>query len=152
MRERRLSPRIATSDFLQDMVKYAWLHCESFRGTTDAELEAWLRKIVAGITTNASRYNHAQKRDVSREVSSAPEFEPTSVWGQAERQAEIAEMAEAVDRLDPDLRLVVLKHVFESKTYPVIAREMGVTASKVSRTYKRAIQELELALNGQVTT
>jgi RNA polymerase sigma-70 factor (ECF subfamily) len=65
----RQAARLEASDLVQQTLLEAHRQGEKFRGTTDAERAAWLRKILAHKLVDADRTLHRDKRDIGREHS-----------------------------------------------------------------------------------
>src|SRR5262249_59344683 len=65
----RLRPKLDPSDVVQETLLKAHERRDQFRGTTNAELAAWLRQILANQLAEALRHYTRQARDVSRERS-----------------------------------------------------------------------------------
>src|SRR5690348_6949774 len=66
----KLSRKVDDSDLVQDTYLAAARDFSQFRGTTEAELRAWLRQIMNHSLLNAARhYKTTEMRDVQREVS-----------------------------------------------------------------------------------
>src|SRR3954449_418320 len=68
--EKRLQPRVSPSDVVQETMLRAHKNFGQFRGTTEAELLAWLRQIlVNNLARFVEQHMLAARRDVRREVS-----------------------------------------------------------------------------------
>jgi RNA polymerase sigma-70 factor (ECF subfamily) len=68
--ENRLQPRVSPSDVVQETMLRAHKNFGQFRGTTEAELLAWLRQIlVNNLAKFVEQHMLAARRDVRREVS-----------------------------------------------------------------------------------
>src|ERR1700692_2168353 len=67
--DRRLQAKVEASDIVQQTLIQAIGGWDQFRGRTEAETIAWLRKILAHQLANAFRDLKRQKRDVRRERS-----------------------------------------------------------------------------------
>ena len=65
----RLQGKLDASDVVQQTLVQALSGLEGFRGTSDAEMAAWLRQILARHLANVARDQGRQKRDVRREHS-----------------------------------------------------------------------------------
>src|SRR5437588_9631258 len=65
----RLRAKLAPSDVVQQTLLQAYQGLSDFRGGTDAELTAWLRRILARNLAHAVRDLGRGKRDVARERS-----------------------------------------------------------------------------------
>ena len=65
----RLQAKLDPSDLVQQTLLQAYQALDQFRGTSEAELAAWLRQILARTLANATRDLHRARRDVARERS-----------------------------------------------------------------------------------
>ncbi|KUK42934.1 sigma-70 family RNA polymerase sigma factor [Thermovirga lienii] len=63
-----------------------------------------------------------------------------------ERNEEIAKLYEALDQLSDRERMLIKMYYFEFKTFREIARELGVSESRVSQLHKRILEKLEQKL------
>src|SRR5207237_4859310 len=66
---RHLRTKCAPSDLVQQTLLEAHRDFEAFQGQHEAELLAWLRRILAHNLYNEARHFGAQQRDCAREVS-----------------------------------------------------------------------------------
>lgn len=64
-----LRPRVPPSDIVQQTLFDAHRKRAQFRGSTQAQVSAWLRRILASRLTDAFRASKREKRDVARERS-----------------------------------------------------------------------------------
>ena len=65
----RMQNKLDASDLVQQTLLDAHAKKNQFRGDTDAERAAWLRKILTRNLADALRHQHRAKRDVSRQRS-----------------------------------------------------------------------------------
>lgn len=157
LKEGRLSSRLDTSDLVQEGMLQAWQNIGSFRGTTEQEFDVWIKKIASGHAANASRYHHAEKRDIAQEaISEALQGNDARDPGerdpgeQAERSETICRIAELIDSFEPRISHVFTQHLFEQRSFADIATEMECSAGTVRNIYIEAVQWLgkQLATEG----
>ena len=63
----QLRNKLGASDVVQETLLEAKQGIDAFRGTTEPELLAWVRRILQNNLLDARRYLHAEKRNVNRE-------------------------------------------------------------------------------------
>jgi RNA polymerase sigma-70 factor (ECF subfamily) len=148
------------ADVVQDTFLEASRQFARFRGAGQPELTAWLRQILAGcLATLARRYLATQARDVRLERSLADDLDHSSQLlerglvaqgstpsQRASRREQALLLADALERLPPDYREVIILHGLEELTFPEVAARMGRTPVSVERLWSRALPRLKAAL------
>jgi RNA polymerase sigma-70 factor, ECF subfamily len=159
---RRLQSKVDASDLVQETFVQAHEHFSGFRGTTEAELMAWLRQILATTLANLVRhYSGTQRRDPRLERDLAAELEDSSrvldralVGKQsspserAVRREQAVLLANALARLPADYREVIVLRHLEGLKFADVARRMGRTVDSVKKLWTPALAELRSALGG----
>ena len=158
--DRRLQGKFDTSDVVQQTLMEAWRSASRFRGSTDAERIAWLRKILAHVLAHEVRqYRGTHKRDFDREMSierslanssrqlnavlASATASPSQQAAQHEQQVVLADM---LNELPADYREVIILRNLEELSHGEVAQRMGRTEGAVRMLWVRALQELrELA-------
>lgn len=157
---RRLQGKADPSDLVQEAFLEAHEHFDQFRGTTEMELTAWLRSILAALISNHVRhYLGTKRRDASLERGLAAELDHTSrvldrgllaAGNSPSRQAIEREsgvlLADALALLPPDYRQTVILRNFEERSFAEIAAEMGRSVDSVQKLWVRALARLRTAL------
>jgi RNA polymerase sigma-70 factor (ECF subfamily) len=159
----RLRGKIDPSDVVQDALLKALANREQFRGKTDAERRAWLRRILANTLADAvRRFLAGQKRDVGREHSLdeavRQSSQQLSAWladGRTPPEEEVARkerllwLAEGLAELPEDQRDAVrLKHLHGLSAGEVAAR-MGKTTAAVAGLLRRGLEALRRRPGGE---
>jgi RNA polymerase sigma-70 factor (ECF subfamily) len=119
----RLRSKLDPSDVVQVALLRAHEHQPAFRGTTEAERRAWLRRILVNALAEAARRFGAGNRDVARERplevrinESSARLEALAVAGQpspsqdAAHEEQLLRLADALARLPDDQRSAVEFH------------------------------------------
>ena len=150
----RLGPvahKVGRSDVVQEVLLQAHIARDQFRGTSEAELEGWLRKILKNKLTDAVRHFARQKRDAARERSihdavdeSAGRFEnvaadQTSPSQYAGRRERALRVAEAMEALPEDQRNAVELHHLHGYSVSEIASQMGRGKPSVAGLLRRGL-------------
>jgi RNA polymerase sigma-70 factor (ECF subfamily) len=159
---RRLQRKVDASDLIQETFLEAYRDFPRFRGTTEAELVSWLRRILASNLANlVDRYCGTQRRDVRLEQELADELDQSSRaagWGlvaaqsspshQAARREQAVILADALAQLPEDYsQVLVLRHL-EELSFPEVANRMGRSVNSVKNLWARALARLRHTLGG----
>lgn len=126
----RLQAKLDASDLVQQTLLKAHENLEQFRGSTPAELMAWLRQILANELAGAIRQFSTEARDLGREVHLQADLDQSSSrlegWLAAEqtspsqcaiREEELLRLGEALAQLPADQQRAVELHHFQG--YPI---------------------------------
>jgi RNA polymerase sigma-70 factor, ECF subfamily len=153
---RQLAVKVDASDVVQETLLEAHQDFGRFRGTSEAELVAWLRKIMAGVLCGTLRkYLGAQKRDIRLERTLEASFGQSSLMlgnglidphsspsQQASRRERAVLLADALAQLPEDYReALVLRHL-QGLSFPEIARNMGRSQDSVEKLWVRGLARL----------
>jgi RNA polymerase sigma-70 factor (ECF subfamily) len=160
---RRLQGKVDAVDVVQETFLEAFRHFPQFRGTTEPELTAWLRSILAGrLTKVVRRYWGTQARDLRLERDLANDLEQSSRCiaealiapqstpsQQAARREEAVVLANLLGRLPEDYREVLVLRHLEGLTFPEVAARLGRSLDSVEKLWTRALGKLRHILEGQ---
>jgi RNA polymerase sigma-70 factor (ECF subfamily) len=154
----RLRTRCDPSDLVQQTLLEAFRDFTRFTGAHEAELLAWLRKILAHNLYNEARHQGAQRRDAARQVSleevqagldqssvtlgkclAAKVPSPSQAAGQREAAVHLAD---TLARLPEDYQTVLRMRVLEGLPAEEVAERMGRTAGAVRMLQLRALTAL----------
>lgn len=158
---RRLQGKVDPADILQETYMVASRDFGRFRGGSEGELLAWLRRILAGVVANQVRhYLGTKRRDVRLEVELAGDLDRSSrafdralVARQSSpsQRASLREravlLAEALGRLPGDYREVIVLRQLEELAFPEVAARMGRTEDSVKNLWARALARLRRELD-----
>jgi RNA polymerase sigma-70 factor (ECF subfamily) len=155
---RQLRTKCDTSDLVQQTLLEAHRDFAAFQGSHEAELLAWLRRILAHNLFNEARRFTAQQRDAAREISleqmqasvehsslalghclAADTPSPSQLAVQRENAVRLAD---ALARLPIDYQTVLLLRVFEELPAEEVAQRMDRTAGAVRMLQMRALTAL----------
>jgi RNA polymerase sigma-70 factor (ECF subfamily) len=157
---RRLQGKADAADMVQETLLEAIRHFDQFRGGTEPELVAWLRQILAACLAHlVRRYYGTQARDVrlermledeldqsSRAIDRGLVAEQSSPSQSASRREQAVLLADALERLPPDYREVIILRHLEGLTFPEVATQMGRSLDSVEKLWVRALPRLRRAL------
>ena len=155
----RLALRASPSDVVQETFAQACESFPQFRGTTEGEFLAWLRRVLASqLARQCERHIEADKRDIRREVSwegicesldrstarleSVVQIKSPSPGSQVDRREQAVIVADMLAQLPNDYReVLILRHV-ENMPFPEVADRMGRSHGAVRMLWLRAIELL----------
>jgi RNA polymerase sigma-70 factor (ECF subfamily) len=161
-----LHGRADPSDLVQETFLEAYRDFGQFRGGTEAELLAWLRRIlVHNLSRLVEKHLRTRKRDPRREVSlqryltamerssaglEAALVSPcSSPSAQAQRRELAAVLADQLARLKPEYREVIVLRNLEGLSFEEVARRMGRASGAVRMLWLRALDRLKELLEGE---
>jgi RNA polymerase sigma-70 factor (ECF subfamily) len=157
---RRLQAKFDASDIVQLALLEATRALPGFRGSTEAELLAWLRTILARVIAHeVRRYAGTQERDASRELSLEADLaessrrlgealaaEQTSPSQAAQKRERAVLLAEALARLPANYREVIVMRNLEGLSHEEIAVQMGRASGAIRMLWVRALARLRQEL------
>lgn len=130
-----MNTKVGASDIVQDTMLEACRDFRVFRGTTETDFRAWLKKLVVNnVVDSTRRYRRSQCRSLSREERiddsscaynlTSADKSPSSLVRRRERDDELEQ---AVRVLPENRRRVLELRHGEGKSYAEIATELGVS-------------------------
>jgi RNA polymerase sigma-70 factor (ECF subfamily) len=154
--DRGLRGKLDASDIVQETFLQAQQSFTQFRGRTEGELMTWLRTILASKLERVSRqYYGTQQRDLRLERRLQEELDQSSCLldgglvsrgstpsQKAIRREQAVLLADALARLGPEHRqVIILKHL-EGRSFPEVSQQMGRTVDSVKGLWARAMGQL----------
>ncbi|TXT34322.1 MAG: ECF subfamily RNA polymerase sigma-24 subunit [Planctomycetota bacterium] len=162
--ESRFAAKFDASDVVQQTLLEAVKAFPQFRGSTEAELTAWLRTILAhALAHEMRRYHGTAKRDITQEVSLEAELAqsshrlgallaesgPTPSQQVARRELDVV-LADILARLPEDYRDVLIFRHLENLSHDEIAARMNRSAGAVRMLWVRALAALREACGSEL--
>lgn len=159
----KLQARFSPSDVVQETFLEAHRDFGQFRGQTEAEFLAWLRRILANnLARLVERHVLAEKRDVRREVSlnrfgAAIDQSTTRLDQMLADRAESPSadvvrreyaviLADQLAAMPPDYREVIVLRHLQGLSFKEVAKRMDRTPGAVRMLWLRAIAHLRQQL------
>ena len=155
-----LARRVTPSDAVQETLLRAFKNFSRFRGASEAELMGWLRQIFARSLADHARQARSLKRDVQREqawragfeqssrhlaqLAAANQQSPSEIVSQREQSVLLAD---ALARLPPDYREVIVLRHLERVEFAEIATRLGRSSGAVRMMWARALERLRRELD-----
>jgi RNA polymerase sigma-70 factor (ECF subfamily) len=155
-----LRGKLDPSDVAQQTLLQAYQGLKQFRGGTDADLAAWLRRILVNCLTDALRKHDKAARDVGLEQAVEESSARLEAWlgadqsspsDQAMRHEELLRLAEALARLPEDQGEAVRLRHLEGWTLAAIAGHLGRSEAATAGLIKRGMQALRHRLHPEDT-
>jgi RNA polymerase sigma-70 factor (ECF subfamily) len=157
---RRLQSKVDAADVVQETFLDAHATFGQFRGGTERELVAWLRQVLAfNLASLVRHYCGTRRRDVDlerelvRELDQssqaldhgfiAPDSSPSH---KVARREQAVLLADALGRLAPDYREVIILRQLEGLSFPEVAVQMDRTVDSVKKLWIRALAQLRRSL------
>src|SRR5439155_20712885 len=159
---KRLQGKVDPADLVQEVFLSVHRQFPQFRGTTEAEFVAWLRRIMAGqFALVLRRYMGTKGRDVNLERDLVAEFDQSSMAidrglmasystpsQHASRREQAVLLAEALGKLTEDHREVIVLRHLAALSFAEVAMRMNRTENSVYKLWVRALANLRSAMGG----
>jgi RNA polymerase sigma-70 factor (ECF subfamily) len=145
------------SDLVQETLLEAYRDFDRFRGGTEDELLAWLRRLLLNnLADFTRRYRATGRRQLDREVAPAGDSSAEPGGGlvaagpSPSSAAAAGEEAEAVlrvlDRMPEEYRRVIVLRYQDGRPFEEIGNELGLTANAARKLLLRAIERVQAEL------
>jgi len=149
-----LQAKGGASDLVQETFLEAHRAFEQFRGNSEIELRAWLRRLLHHRASKLGRrYRTTQKRRLARETALAAAALPADGQGEGaspSQQLMAVEQAQrlrqALERLPDDYRRVITLRYVEQCSFEEIGRMMQRTSNAARLLWLRAIERVKQEL------
>ena len=154
-----LQQKLDSSDVAQDALLQSHRSLADFRGQTEGEFVAWLRRILARSVAQEIRKYSRDKRDIRLERSLEQAFAESSarleVWLESEldppgdkalRQEQLIRLAESLGRVSDDHRTAIELRYLHGLSLPQVAERMQRTRASVAGLLRRGLKALRLSL------
>jgi RNA polymerase sigma-70 factor (ECF subfamily) len=158
-----LRVRLEASDLVQETLLEAHRDFVQFAGSTERELMAWLRQILVRNLADQIKRLKTAGRDWQRQESlevlldrSSHELECALANGisspsaQASRREQAVLLADALARLPPDYREVIVLRNLEHRKFDDIAQRMGRSSGAARMLWARALEKLSQMFGGNL--
>ncbi|MDB5318542.1 MAG: rpoE 1 [Phycisphaerales bacterium] len=159
---RRLQGKVDPSDVVQETFLEAHRQFPMFRGGSEAEMTAWLRRILAGqLALTVRRFIGTKARDVQLERELGAQLDQSSQAidqglaasistpsQRASRREQAVLLADALGRLSEDYREVIILRHLEGIGFADVAARMGRSVDSVQKLWVRALASLRRGMEG----
>jgi RNA polymerase sigma-70 factor (ECF subfamily) len=147
--------KLDASDIVQQTLLDAHEKLSQFKGSTTAEMAAWLRQILARNLADVHRDFGREKRDIARERSLNVDLDESSarleLWLEAvqtspidrvDRNEQLLRLAAALAQLPEPQRLAVELHHLQGMSLADTARALEKSEASVAGLLRRGLAEL----------
>jgi RNA polymerase sigma-70 factor (ECF subfamily) len=146
-------PKVGPSDLVQETLLRAHYHFGRFRGRTEDELRAWLRRILLNYMANVTQhYRGTSKRDLAREVplpqvstdelgeALASEVDSPSTEALARERTDA--LHRTLEQLPEHYRQVISWRSYDRLSFGQIGCRLNCSAEAARKLWARAIDRL----------
>lgn len=161
VRAQQRSPAHDPSDIVQIVSLKAHKAFGQFRGTTEAELTAWLRQILARCLADASRKKRREGKERDARAIGAELDRSSHDWvarlvsprespsQSAERREAAVLLAQALEQLPADYREAIVLRQMEGLSSQEVAERMDRSVDSVRKLWARGMIELRQILQAK---
>ncbi len=150
-----LRRKVAVSDVVQETMVRAQQQLAEFRGGSENEWLAWLRRIAINYVADMRRrYRQSEKRNVDREIGIGDPNHSTvgaarvvpidsATPGRAvAAREEVESLRAALEQLSPEHRQVIALRSWERLPFAEVGRRMDRSSEAVRKLWARAVEQL----------
>jgi RNA polymerase sigma-70 factor (ECF subfamily) len=155
----RLRGQLDPSDVVQQALLKAHEKRDQFRGQTDAERAAWLRKILANLLTDAvRRFGQGAWRERSLEAGVEESSARLEAWlaadqsspsQRAERNEQLLRLSQALAQLPDDQRTALELQHLHGCSVAAISHHLGRSKAAVGGLLRRGLKRLRELLDSE---
>ena len=159
---RRLQGKADAADVVQETLMEAHRQFPKFRGTSEPELTAWLRRILAGqIALLIRQYIGTKARDIRLEQDLNADVDQsfqamdaslaasiTTPSMRASRREQALVLSDALNKLPDTYREVIILRNLEGMSFYEVAAKMSKTEDSVQKLWVRALAALRKEMGG----
>ena len=151
--------KIDASDIVQQTLMDAFTKREQFRGSSEAELMAWLRTILKHNLLDVLRREQCEKRDIRREQTLGATIDEsmtrTNGWLAAvqsspsqriSKEEDLLRLSDALEALPIAQREAIVLHHLQGLKLAEVAKELGRSESAVAGLLFRGLGKLQQQL------
>lgn len=150
----RLKSKVDASDVVQQTMLQAYQARQQFRGNSDGERAAWLRKILGNVLCGMARDYSRQRRDVSREQSiqaieqsslqlaSLLQADTSSPSAALQQQDRANQLAKAMLQLTSEQRQAIILKYWHASTLVEIGKQLDKSPEAVAGLIFRGMKKL----------
>ena len=161
---REMQGKADPSDVVQETLLKVHENFHQFRGTTELEWMAWLRRILVRSLTDFQKGFHRHRRNVARERSLESDVDRSSAMlrnmipaagpspsQEAQRRESAALVADALAELEPEDSEVVILRSLHELDWNAIGEKTGRSPDAARMLWARAMQRVGGLLKGRVS-
>jgi RNA polymerase sigma-70 factor (ECF subfamily) len=159
---RRVQGKVDAGDIVQETFLEAHRQFPNFRGGSEGELTAWLRRILAGqLALTLRRYLGTKGRDINLERQLGADLDHSTqamdgglIASQSTPSQHVARreqaviLADALSNLPEDYREVIVLRHLEALPFAQVAERMGRSEDSVQKLWVRSLATLRRTLGG----
>ncbi len=152
--------KVDASDIVQQTLMDAFTKREQFRGSSEAELTAWLREILKHNLLDVLRHEQCEKRDIRREQLLGATIDESMTradgWLAAvqsspsqlvSKEEDLLRLSKALDALPIAQREAIVLHHLQGLKLAEVAKELGRSESAVAGLLFRGLCKLNQQLS-----
>lgn len=152
--------KLDVSDIVQQTFLEAHRHRDQFRGSTESERAAWLRKILANCLAQSQRRLTQAKRDLARECPLVGNVDESSAGLErfvaanisspsrhTARRESILKVAEVLADLPDKQRQAIVLHFFQDRNFTEVGAQLGCSVTNAIKLIHRGMKRVREAIS-----